>query len=270
MNAYEILGLEATASDDEIKKAYRKLALKYHPDRNHEPGAENKFKEVSEAYSILGDPQKKAHLDASLHMGNSDRRYTRDPIFDHFFRNGGFSNGGWEDVFGPSWRQPEMQRRTASIEVDMSLNEAYAGIKKTLRIDGSPVDIHIPCGVKTGETLHARVDETLEIEIHIRIRQHKTFQRKGDDLHIRLDVPLVMAIEGGELLVPSINDDYINLKIPPSLNSHTKLRVKGGGMRSSIGRYGDAYYEVRIVMPEFDDVQKNLLAGIILRDQSVS
>ena len=270
MNAYEILGLEPTANDDDIKKAYRKMALKYHPDRNQDPQAESKLKEASEAYSILGDPQKKALLDASLHMGNSDRRYQRDPIFDHFFRNGGLNNAGWEDIFGSPWSQPGAQRRTASLDVVLTLEEAYRGVKRVVSIDNNSIDIHIPPGVKSGESLHARVDPTLEIHISVKIRKHSTFQRKGHDLHARLDIPLIMAVNGGELLVPTISGENINLRIPPCLNSHSKLRVKGAGMRTSSGEVGHAYYEVRITIPEMDSVEKNLLVGILSRDQSVS
>ena len=270
MNAYEILGLEPTASGDEIKKAYRKMALKYHPDRNQNPEAETKFKQASEAYSILGDPQKKAHLDASLHMGNRDRRYQRDPIFDHFFRNGGLNNAGWEDIFGPAWRQQETQRQTAAMGMELTLEDAFRGVKKSVNIDGISVDIHIPPGVRSGETLHARVDAALDLQIRIKVLPHRTFQRKGNDLHARLDVPLLMAVEGGELLVPTISGENINLRIPSALNSHSKLRVKYAGMRTSSGEAGHAYYEIRIVVPELDSVQKNLLAGILSRDQSVS
>ncbi len=270
MNAYETLGLESTASDDEIKKAYRKMALKYHPDRNQDPQAESKFKEVSEAYSILGDPQKKAMLDASLHMGNAGRRYQRDPIFDHFFRNGGLHNAGWEDLFGSPWSQPGAQRRTATLSVELSLEEAYQGVKRVVNIDDNSIDIHIPPGVRSGETLHARVDHNLEIHISVKIRPHPTFQRKGNDLHARLDIPLIMAIEGGEMLVPTVSGENINLRIPACLNSHAKLRVKGAGMRNSSGDAGHAYFEVRIVVPELDSVERNLLAGILSRNQSAS
>ena len=270
MNAYEILEVESGASDDEIKKAYRKLALKYHPDRNKDADAENKFKEVSEAYSILGDPQKKAQLDAFMHMNNAgDRRYQRgnvDPIFDHFFRNRGFSGNGFEDIFGsPGWRDQAPPRRSAHVDFTLTLEEAYSGVKKTFSVDNEPIDIHIPPGIKSGETLHARVDRTLEVTIRVKIATHKTFSRKGEDLHARLDVPLLMAIEGGELAVPSIGGELIKLKIPPSLNSHAKLRIRGGGMKLSSGNSGDLLYEVRIMIPEIDSVQRNLLAGILSR-----
>jgi curved DNA-binding protein len=268
MNAYEGLGVSSTANEDEIKKAYRRLALEYHPDRNNTPEAESKFKSASEAYALLGDKQKRGKLDASLHMGNHDGYQNRgDPMFDHFFRNGGF-NGGFEDIFGMGagsrrrQQQPD-PKRTASINVSLSLEDAYNGVKRTFRIDDHPVDIYIPPGVQSGEILQARVDSTLDIHISVRVLPHKVFDRKGNDLHTRIDVPLDIAVNGGEMRVGSIGGDTINLRIPSSLNSHAKLRVKGTGMYLSNGTVGNTYYEVRIMIPELDDVQRNLLAGIL-------
>jgi len=267
MNPYEILGISSTASDDEIKKAYRRLAMEYHPDRNGTSEAENKFKSISEAYAILSDPQKRHDLDATLHFQNSDRRFhgsRGDPIFDHFFRNGGF--GGFEDIFGMggfgSQRQ-QRRHRTASVDVSLSLEDAFQGVKQTFRIDGHSVDIYIPPGVQSGETLEARVDQDLTVHIQIRILPHKVFERKGNDLYTRIDVPLITAVVGGEIMVRSISGEGINLRIPPSLNSHSKLRVKGAGMALNNGIRGDVYYEARIVVPELDTVQRNLIDGIL-------
>jgi curved DNA-binding protein len=264
MNPYEVLGVSQTASDDEIKKAYRKLAKEYHPDRNKSSQAEEMFKSVSESYATLSDKGKRERLDASLHMGNTNRRYQGrgDPIFEHFFRNGGF--GGFEDIFGMGDLGNQPQKRIARIDVTLTLEEAYHGARKTFRIDGQPVDIHIPAGVQSGETLQARVDQTLEVHINVRIHPHPRFSRKANDLYTRIDVPLIIAMAGGEVKAPSISGDPINLKIPQSLNSHTKLRVKGAGMKLNNGVTGNAYYEARIIMPDtLDEVQANLIAGIL-------
>lgn len=264
MNPYEVLGVSPTASDEEIKKAYRKLAKEYHPDRNKSSKAEEMFKSASEAYATLSDKEKRAHLDATFHMGNMDRRFRGkgDPIFEHFFRNGGF--GGFEDIFGMGDLKNQQQKRVARIDVALSLEEAYHGARKTFRIDGQPIDIHIPEGVQSGETLQARVDQTLEVHINVRIQAHPKFDRKANDLYTRIDVPLAIALAGGEVKAPSIAGEDVSLKIPQSLNSHTKLRVKGAGMKLSNGTSGHAYYEARIIIPDtLDEVQANLIAGIL-------
>ena len=230
MNAYEILGVDPNASDDEIKKAYRRLAMECHPDRNPTPAAEIKFKNVGQAYSVLSDPQKKQEHDARLHMGNAHHsRFVNrgDPIFDHFFGRGGF--GGWDDLFGQASGFEPQYRRTANASATLTLEEAYAGVKRSFQVDGETVDVYLPSGVRDGELISARVDPTLEIRLRIRVRKHEIFERRNDDLHARVDVPVQLAIAGGEITAPSL-EGQILLKIPSGVNSHAKLRVRGGGM----------------------------------------
>ena len=268
MNAYETLGVSTNASDDEIKKAYRRLALEYHPDRNTSFGAEGRFKDVNEAYSILSDSQKKREHDAHLHMGNaqSSRFMNRgDPIFDHFFNRGGL--GDWEDLFGQGGFEPQY-RRTANANVTLTLGEAFSGVKRSFQVDSETIDVYLPPGVQDGELVSARLDKTLELRLRVRIRKHAIFERRNQDLHARVDVPVQIAIAGGEIEAPSI-DGQIILKIPKGVNSHTMLRVRGGGMVKDQSA-GNAFYEVRIVMPEFTDVQSNLIYGILSNDQSDS
>ena len=269
MNAYEILGVDSGASDDEIKKAYRRLAMEYHPDRNSTPAAEMKFKNVGEAYSVLSNPQKKQEHDARLHMGNAHHsRFVNrgDPIFDHFFNRGGF--GGWDDLFGHGSGHEPQYRRTANATATLTLEEANKGVKRTFQVDGESIDVYLPVGVRDGELISARVDATLEIRLRIRIRKHEIFERRNEDLHARVDVPVQLAIAGGEINVPSLEGEIL-LKIPSGVNSHARLRVRGGGMARDQTK-GNAYYEVRIVMPELTAVQANLIYGILSNDQSDS
>jgi curved DNA-binding protein len=274
MNAYEILGVTPDASDDEIKKAYRRLALECHPDRNPTNEAETKFKNVGEAYSILSDSQKKQEHDARLHMGNagSSRHINHgDPIWEQFF-NGGFGARGWDDMFGQRSghrnhaRGPEQRehRRIANAMATLSLEEAFAGVKRSFQVDASTIDVYIPQGVQDGELISARVDHTLEIRLRIRIRKHEIFERRNHDLYARVDVPVHIAMTGGEIEVPSMAGNIL-LKIPSNVNSHTKLRVRGGGMISAEAT-GNAYYEIRIIVPELTGVQSNLIYGIISND----
>jgi len=265
MNAYQTLGVPHNANDDEIKKAYRKLAKEFHPDRNHTKEAEDRFKSIGEAYATLSDEQKREELDATLHFQNSNRRFESrgDPIFDHFFRNGNF--GGFEDIFGMGGLGRHQQRRTASVDVTLSLEDAYRGMKQNFMIDNEKVEIYIPQGVQSGETLQARVDSTLDIHIHIRVLPHKIFERRGNNLYTRIEVPLTLAITGGEMIVKNVVGENINLRIPKAINSHAKLRIKGAGMVLSNGATGDAYYEVKILVPEMDNVQRNLIRGILAK-----
>ncbi len=258
MNAYDILGISSDASAADIKKAYRRLAMEYHPDRNSGAEAETKFKQVSEAYDILSSNQKRAQHDAELHMRNNRHTNRGDPIFDHFFRNGGF--GGFEDIFGPGGfhKRPYMERATAT--VSLTLEEVFHGTRRVFTIDNQQVEVHIPQGVNDGEQLGIRVDNRLHLSVNIRVRPHHVFTRDGQDLHCKIEVPLLTAVSGGEIQVPSITG-AVRLKIPKMVNSHTKLRVKDTGIRRDNSK-GSTYYEIKLSLQGMDAIDANLLAGI--------
>ncbi len=261
MNAYSVLGVSTDASEADIKKAYRKLAMQYHPDRNSGKEAEAKFKQVSEAYDVLSSGQKRAQHDAELHMRNHRHTSRGDPIFDHFFRNGGFR--GFEDIFSPGGfnQRPQMQR--ASATVSLTLEEAFHGTRRVFTIDNRPVEVHIPSGVRDGEQLGVRVEDSVHLTVKVRVRPHGVFLREGDDLYCKVEVPLMIAVSGGEIEVPSITGS-IRLKIPKLVNSHTKLRVKNTGMKRD-NRQGSTYYEVKLRLQGLDVIDANLLAGIFSR-----
>jgi len=258
MNAYDVLGISSDASSSDIKKAYRKLAMDYHPDRNSSKEAENKFKQVSEAYDILSSNQKRAEHDAQLHMRNNRHTSRGDPIFDHFFRNGGF--GGFEDIFGPGGFQQRPYMERASASVALTLEEAFHGARRVFTIDNRQVEVHIPSGVTDGQQLSVRVDNRLHLSVQIRLRPHNVFVREGDDLYCKIEVPLVTAVSGGDIQVPGITGP-IRLKIPKMVNSHTRLRVKNSGMKRGEHR-GSTYYEIKLRLQDLDTVDANLLAGI--------
>lgn len=261
MNAYDILGVSSDANTADIKKAYRRLAMEYHPDRNSGAEAEAKFKQVSEAYDILSSNQKRAQHDAELHMRNNRHTNRGDPIFDHFFRNGGFGN--FEDIFGPGGFQqrPYMERATAT--VSLTLEEAFHGARRVFSIDNRQVEVHIPSGVIDGEQLGVRVENRLHLSVKVRVRPHSIFTREGEDLYCKIEVPLLTAVSGGEIQVPSITGTA-RLKIPKMVNSHTRLRVKETGMRRD-NRRGSTYYEVKLNLQSIDSIDANLLAGIFSR-----
>ena len=261
MNAYTILGVSPNASDAEIKKAFRQLAKEYHPDRNQSKEAVTKFREISEAYDMLADPQNRANHDASLHMSNRRGQHRHaDPIFDHFFRTGGFQ--GFEEffgagVFGRNQRAPTQ----ASATIDVMLEEAYHGTKRNFSIEGKTVEVHIPRGVRGGETLAVRVDNFFHLNVQVNIRPHNIFSREGEDLFCRIDVPILTALTGGEMEVDTIAGK-VKLRIPERVNSHTKLRVKNSGMKRQ-HHTGSTYYEVKISLEKLDSVDANLAAGIL-------
>ena len=261
MNAYAVLGISHNASDVEIKKAYRQLAKEYHPDRNESKEAVQRFREISEAYDLLADPESRANHDAALHMSNRQGQHRHsDPIFDHFFRTGGFN--GFEEFFGAgAFGRSQRAPTQATATVDITLEEAYHGTRRGFSVEGKTVEVHIPRGVRGGEVLSVRVDNFFHLNVRVNIHQHKTFTREGEDLFCRIDVPILTALTGGEIQVDGIAGK-VKLRIPERVNSHTKLRVKNSGMKRQ-HHTGSAYYEVRISLEKLDSVDANLAAGIL-------
>jgi len=263
MNAYKILGVEQSATDKEIKKKYRSLAQELHPDKN--PGdkvAEKKFKEISEAYSMINDAEKRAEHDAILRGGfgprsfgnHYDDPFDRDSIIDELFSRGGL--GGFEQFFrGRS-------RTRYQSNIDLTLQEVANGTRKSIVIPGSaPMEIVIPPGLETGEILDVPLDRMSSMNLHIRVKAHPIFKRSGVNLHAKIDIPIHVAMSGGEVDVPTLSGQS-KLKIPPGTSSHSKLRIAGAGIRRG-AETGAIYYEARLTLSKMTKSQRDQVAAIM-------
>ncbi|MCD6320583.1 MAG: DnaJ domain-containing protein [Candidatus Desulfofervidaceae bacterium] len=287
---YEILGVPKNATQEEIKRAYRRLALKYHPDRNKSKEAEEKFKEINEAYAVLGDPEKRRQYDA-MGAAGFHQRYTTEDIFRNFdigdlFKDLGF---GTDDLFsylfghkprgtrrgpfgahtGPFAGGYEHPRRTPVrgpdliYELPISLEEAAKGGEKTIAYERSgrqeKIVVKIPPGVKTGQKLRLAGKGEFgptglagDLYIKIRVMEHSLFKREGDDLYIDRTITFSQAALGATVNVPTLEGKTLEVKIPPGTQSHTKLRLKGYGMpRLKEGGRGDLYVRVIVQVPKY-------------------
>lgn len=276
---YAILGVSKDVSDDELKKAYRKLARKYHPDSN--PGdavAEAKFKEMSEAYSVLSDKEQRAEYDQIRAMGAGGARFTAgggggqgfEDIFggmfgggrggSHFSYQGGFPQGGqgYEDIFnlfggGPSGPQPghDVQATTT-----LDFETAVQGKTVTLQTPNGTVKVKIPAGVSDGQKIKVRGKgdpspnggPAGDIILTVSVRKHPVFERDGQNLRLKLPVTFSEAALGATVEVPTLGGDPVRLKVQPGTPSGRVLRVKGRGVKSSKGT-GDLLAEVQVVVP---------------------
>jgi DnaJ-class molecular chaperone len=273
---YTVLGVKRDASQEDIQKAYRKLAKKLHPDLN--PGnkkAEEQFKEITAAYDLLGDAAKRARFDRGEIDASGQERPQQ-----HFYRDfaeggghayssdAGFSDfAGAEDIiseiFGRQGRSENVRRRGPDVHYQLSLSflDAVNGGKQQLKLpDGSSLDVTIPPGIRNGQVLRLRGkgrpgrnggpagDALIEIEV----RPHPVFKRKGDDIHVELPIPLDDAVIGGKISVPTPSGPVI-MTVPKWSNTGTVLRLKGKGVPRANGARGDEYVTLKVMLPDKPD-----------------
>ena len=273
---YQLLQVPKDASAEDIKRAYRKLAKKLHPDIN--PGndaVEQQFKEISQAYSILGDAEKRKRFD----RGEIDASGQETPWKGGFYRSqshrGGRSKYGpfdggedldVEDIFSELFgrRKRSMRRKGADVSysVPISFAEAAVGVKKRVVLaDGKTLDIRIPAATEDRQTLRlkgqgmpgvggASPGDAL-VEVHI--QPHAYFSRQGADVHLELPVTLAEALLGAEIQVPTVQGK-VSMKIPPGSNSGTTLRLRGKGIGDpKSGKKGDQYVKLKVMLPDKPD-----------------
>jgi DnaJ-class molecular chaperone len=272
---YTVLGVNRDAPQEDIQKAYRKLAKKLHPDLN--PGnkkAEEQFKDVSAAYNLLSDPEKRARFDrGEIDASGQERpaqRYYRDFAGggdNPYATDAGFADfAGADDIlaeiFGRQGRS-NVRRRGSDVHYNLTLNflDAIKGGKQQLTLpDGTTLDVNIPPGVRSGQVLRLRGkgrpglnggppgDALIEIEV----RPHPVFKRKGDDIHIEMPVPLDVAVLGGKISVPT-PDGPVTMRVPKWSSTGTVLRLKGKGVPRPDGTRGDEYVALKVMLPDKPD-----------------
>ena len=270
---YQTLGVKKDASQDEIQKAYRRLAKKLHPDLN--PGnkqAEEQFKEVSQAYDLLGDADKRARFDrGEIDASGAERprqRYYRDFAegASSYSTNSGFADFGADDflseIFGRQARgNVRMRGQDVHYRLPLGFLDAINGGKQQLTLpDGSVLDVAIPPGTRDGQILRLRGkgrpgigggppgDALIEIEV----RPHHIFTRKGDDIHVELPISLKEAVLGGKVSVPTPSG-AVTMTVPKWSNTGTVLRLKGQGVPKRGGGRGDEYVALKVMLPERPD-----------------
>lgn len=268
---YQILGVPRNASDKEIKNAYRRLARKHHPDVN--PGdksAEEKFKEVQQAYDVLSDPEKRQKYDqfgeqwervAQGAPGAGGFTWGQAPDgFDFSFEtDGGFGNL-FELLFGDAsvgGRARTRARRDVRYDIEVTLEEAFSGATKRFTADGKRLEVKIPPGVDEGSVIRlagqgetGRDGQRGDMLLNVRLRPHAVFERRGADLYRELSIPYTIAALGGEVQVPTLAG-RVTMRIPPGTQSGQSFRLAGQGMPkiNSSGK-GDLYVKTRITVPK--------------------
>jgi DnaJ-class molecular chaperone len=302
---YAALGIPKTATEKEIRSAFRKLARKHHPDVNQgDKGAEARFKEINEAHEVLGDPEKRRKYDELgprwqeyeaweragkpgpdpfAATGGSNFEYrtvSPDELNEMFGDSAPFSDffetffgGEGQRGFGGSGfrtrtttrgrpRQPAIRGADIEGETEISLEEAYRGTTRTVELSGAAgirrVELRIPAGIRDGARVRATGQGAAgagggssgDLYVRVHIRPDQRFTRKGDDLLVRVPVPLDLALLGGTVNVPTLGGSTVELTIPKGTQNGTKLRLRGQGMPRVRGDgAGDLIAEVDVRLP---------------------
>ncbi len=283
---YKILGVPRDASQPDIKAAFRKLAAKHHPDRNpDDAGAEERFKDINEAYTALSDPEKRKIYDQFGTTGNVPpfaqqggyRTVSPDEFagFSDFFQSlfGGAMGGrgftvesGFGDLFGDAAQgfggrtaRPRVPRGVQA-ELEVGLEEAFHGGETTFRVDGKGLTVTLPKGVHDGARLRLRGQAPGggDLLLVVRHARHPVFSLQGDDVRVRVEVPDYRAALGGAVRVPTL-EGQVEMTLPGGTPSGRVLRLRGQGWPRKGGGRGDELAEIRVVVPRAPSSEQRAL-----------
>ncbi len=273
---YKILGVDRKASDDDIRKAYRKLAKQYHPDYNpKDKQAEERFKEINEAYEVLSDSKKRSHYDRlgsdysqwqrRGNPGNFDwgqyggfpggGRVNMDDLNEMFGGMGGFSDF-FQTIFGMGGSRGAAHPQTQGYqqELEITLEEAYKGTTRLIQTEGREKQVRIPAGVRTGSKVRVANagPQGLDLYLIVQVADDKRFERQGNDLHTAATISVFTAILGGEAEVDTF-EGKIKLGIPAGTQPEQVFRLAGRGMThvKNSKEKGDLFVRVKVQVPKY-------------------
>jgi curved DNA-binding protein len=265
---YQILGVPRSASQKEIKSAFRKLAAKHHPDRNlDDAGAEDRFKEVNEAYTVLSDQEKRRFYDRygsadgppPFAPGSGQVYSSFDPeqmagfsdFFQSLFGAGGFEAGGARGADPFAGMRGRPLRQSAEAELPIDLLDAYRGGERTITVGSRRLEVNVPRGSRDGSKLRLRGQAPGggDLILRLTLKSHPTFRLEGDQVRVRVSVPDYRAVLGGSVRVPTL-DGEVEMTLPPGTRSGRVLRLRGLGWPGREGGRGDELAEIVVTIPD--------------------
>lgn len=268
-NYYEILGVTKKSSSEDIKRAYRSLARKYHPDRN--PGnklAEEKFKDINEAYEVLSDATKRAQFDkfSKASWGKQPGKNPNYNPFDDFFngssprdtppkdrpRSTRVEDNNYRPGTTKRVRTPRSQGRDIEAKLTLPLSKAYQGGRERIRLeDGRSLEVDMPPGMFNGQKIRLKGQglEGGDLYLKITVARHPFFEIQGTDVFCRVPISPIEAVLGGAIEVPTI-DGLVKMTLPPGVRSGQRLRLANKGYPDRVGDRGDQLVEIQVVTPK--------------------
>ena len=291
MDYYKVLGVEKGATAEQIKKSYRRLAMKYHPDHaKGDKAAEDKFKQISEAYAVLSDPEKRKQYD-EFGAAGFQQRFSQEDIFRGFdfgeilkeFGFGGgqggnvrYSFGGGAPFAGRGRRRAAPKGSDLVYELGLTLQEVAQGTTKAVAIQQGGrverVEVKIPKGVSAGQKLRlAGKGEPSpyggspgDLYIKPYLLKDAVFEVDGSDLTVQRDIRLSEALLGTTVTVPTLDGKTVSLKVPPGVNHKTRMRLAGKGLPRAKGSgHGDLLVRIHLIMPKIlTETQRRLIADL--------
>ena len=283
---YKILGVDKTASDDDIKKAYRKLARKLHPDLNpNDKDAKQKFQQINEANEVLSDPEKRKKYDKygsdwrnaeQFEQQRQSRQQSQYADEGNYFGDGGGDYSSFfESMFGAGGgrrQQTKFRGQDYNAELKIGLTEAMQTHQQTLTVNGKNIRITIPAGIENGQTIKLKGygapgvngGPAGDLYITFNIPPHPNFKRSGDDLYTTAVIDLYTAVLGGETTIDTLGGK-VKMKVNPGTQNGTKARLKGKGfpVYKKEGQAGDLYVSYEVKLPvNLSDEEKRLFTEL--------
>jgi DnaJ-class molecular chaperone len=277
---YEVLGVPRSASEADVKKAYRKLARQYHPDRN--PGdkqAEARFKEVQEAYDTLGDKTKREQYDRYGHAGpgagfggagggpfrwggtggggEGFQGIDLEELARMFGQGGGMGGGAGPDlgdVFGRRTRSRQRRAQPAEVQAEVTIPFLIAALGGAVQlgVEGRELEVKVPAGVEEGQKLRlaGQGPGGADLIVQLHVTPHPYFRREGHNVVLEVPLGLAEAVLGTRVEVPTLDGTRLTVKVPPGTSSGSRLRLRGKGIAG-----GDQYIEIKVVIPKVEDAR---------------